>query len=77
MDDKKAKLKKMAIWTITIFGAILAVAFGVLWLLNQAAGSKTAVLGQVFKTGWPILLIDLVLCGGVYVVYNLVVNRKK
>ena len=77
MDEKKKKLRRMATWTIALFGAILAVAFGVLWLVNQDAGSKTAVLGQVLKSGWLVLLVDLVLCGGVYVVYNLVVNRKK
>ena len=77
MDEKKSKLKKMAVWTITIFGAILAVSFAVLWLLLQS-GSKIATLGRVFANGgWIVLVIDLVLCGGVYIAYSLILNRKK
>jgi hypothetical protein len=78
MDDKKKKQKSMAAWTLAIFGTILAVSFAVLWLISSGLyNSKGAILGHVFAMGWPILLIDVVLCAGVYFGYGWFINRKK
>ena len=64
MDEKKSKLRKMAVWTIVIFAAIFASVLAALWiaLYNMAGGSAFGALGQAFGSGWPILLIDLILC---------------
>jgi len=79
MDEKKSKLRKMAIWTIVIFAAIFASVLAALWITLYNMGSLTAwgALGQAFSSGWPILLIDLVLCAGVYVGYRYFLNRQK
>ncbi len=77
MDEKKTKLKKMATWTITVFAAVFAITFAVLWLLNypiSASGIET--IGHIFAAGWPILLADLVLCLLVYGGYWLHLNKK-
>jgi hypothetical membrane protein len=77
MDDKMKKIKKMGVWTIAIFATIFAVAFTVLWLPNyQVSHNAMSALGQVFAQGWLILVIDLVLCVGVYLGYRLYLNRK-
>jgi hypothetical protein len=79
MDEKKSKLRKMAIWTIVIFAAIFASGLAALWmaLYNMGAASASGALGQAFGSGWPILLIDLILCAGVYFGYSYFLNRQK
>jgi hypothetical protein len=78
MDEKKTKLRRMAVWTLAIFATIFAVAFAVLWLpiYPQSNGAFSA-LGQVFAKGWLILVIDIVLCAGVYFGYRYFLNQKK
>ena len=79
MEEKKSKLRKMAVWTLVIFAAIFASVLAALWmaLYNGGAASAAGALGQAFGSGWPILLIDLVLCAGVYAGYSYFLNRQK
>jgi hypothetical protein len=79
MDEKKLKLRRMAVWTIVIFAAIFASVLAALWmaLYNIGTVSASGALGQAFGSGWPILLIDLVLCGGVYFGYGYFLNHQK
>ena len=79
MDEKKSKLRRMAVWTIVIFAAIFASVMAALWIAvyNMGAGSAFGALGQAFGSGWPILLIDLVLCAGLYFGYRYFLLRQK
>lgn len=79
MNDTKKKLSKMATWTVAVFATIFAVAAAVMWLVYYpiTAGSSWNVLGAVMKAGWPIFVLDLALCVGVYFGYKLYLNRKK
>jgi uncharacterized integral membrane protein len=78
MNENAKKLKKMATWTIAIFAAILAIVLAVLWIINfPISNSAFDALGKAFKLGWPILLLDLVLCAGVYVGYSSYLKNKK
>ena len=78
MDEKKKKLRKMATWTVAIFATIFAVTFAVLWLpLYGSSGNAISAVGSVFVVAWPILLIDLVLCAGLYFGYSAYLNRQK
>ena len=79
MDENKLKLKRMAVWTIVIFAAIFASVLAALWLalFNLGGGSAVGALAGAFSSGWPILLIDLVLCGGVYFGYRYYLKRQK
>lgn len=78
MDENKKKQKRMATWTIAIFGTIFAIIFAVIWLPYFMSGetAMTAV-GRVFIDGWSIILIDLVLCVLVYIGYSQYLKRKK
>ena len=78
MDAKKTKLRSMAVWTVAIFATILAVAFAILWLpIYPQSHSAVTALGKVFSTGWLILVLDLVLCAGVYLGYRAYLNNQK
>ena len=79
MDEKKSKLRRMAVWTIGIFAAIFASVLAALWiaLYNLGATSASGALGQALGSGWPILLIDLILCAGVYFGYRYFLVRQK
>ena len=79
MDEKKSKLKRMAVWTIVIFAAIFASVLAALWvaLFNMGSVSPSGALGQAFGSGWPILLIDLVLYAGVYFGFSYFLNHQK
>ena len=79
MDENKLKMKRMAVWTIVIFAVIFASVLAALWLalFNLGGGSAVGALAEAFSSGWPILLIDLVLCGGVYFGYRYYLNRQK
>jgi hypothetical protein len=69
----------MAVWTTVIFAAIFASVLEALWvaLYNMGSVSAPGALGQAFGSGWPILLIDLVLCAGVYIGYSYFLNHQK
>ncbi len=78
MDEEKKKLKRMATWTITVFAAVFAITFAVLWLVNYPLSANGIdAIGNVFATGWPIFLADLVLCLLVYGGYSLYLNKNK
>jgi hypothetical protein len=78
MDEKKKKLKRMATWTVAIFATIFAVTFAVLWMLNYKLSSTgLSTIGAIFSEAWLIILLDLVLCVGVYVGYKLYLDKKK
>ena len=79
MNDTKKKLSKMATWTVAVFATIFAVAAAVMWLVYYptTAGSSWNVLGAVMKAGWPIFVLDIVLCVGVYFGYKLYLGRKQ
>lgn len=78
MDEKKKKLKKVATWTIAVFGTIFAVTFAVLWLpIYQMSKNALDAVGKVFASGWPIMVIALVLCVATYVGYSIYLKNKK
>ncbi len=78
MDDKKVRLRRMAVWTIVIFAAIFASVMAALWLALYNTGTAAfAAIGQAFVSAWPIILIDLVLCAGVYFGYGYFLNRQR
>ena len=78
MDDKNKKLKRMATWTAAIFATIFAVTFAVLWLpMYVVSSSALATIGAIFSKAWPIILIDLVLCAGVFLGYKYYLDSKK
>jgi hypothetical protein len=79
MDDKQKKLKKMAVWTVTIFAAVFAVIMAVMWILLYTSGGGTAfqVLGQALGMVWYIILIAAVLCIAVYFGYSTYLKRQK
>ena len=78
MDEKNIKLRKMAAWTIAIFATILAIAFALLWLpIYPQSNNAMAALGQVFASGWLVLVLDHVLCAGVYFGNRYFVNSQR
>jgi hypothetical protein len=78
MEDKKSKIGKMAGWTIAIFATIFAVAIVVLWLpIYPLSSGALSALARVFAVGWPILVLDTLLCSGVYFGYKFFLNRQK
>ncbi len=78
MDENKPKIKRMAVWTIAVFATIFASVMAALWIaLYNVSGSASSALGGAFASAWPILLIDLVLCAGVYFGYGYYLNHKK
>jgi hypothetical protein len=78
MDENKKKIRKMAVWTIAIFATIFASVLAALWIVIYTGGhSAGAALGQAFGAGWPVLLVDLVLCAGVYFGYTYWLKRQK
>jgi len=78
MDEQKKKLKKVATWTIAVFGTIFAVTFAVLWLpIYPMSTGALDTVGKVFAAGWPVMLIALVLCVAVYAGYSLLSKNKK
>ena len=77
MDEKKRKLRRMATWTVAIFATIFAVTFAVLWLpFYQASGDAIGAIGSAFSAGWLVIVVDLVLCVGLYFGYSVYMNRK-
>jgi uncharacterized membrane protein YhaH (DUF805 family) len=70
MDDKK-KIRRMAIWMITIFATAFALVLTVLYLF---AGNN---IMAALASGWPLILILAVICLAAYFGYKLLVNRKK
>jgi hypothetical protein len=78
MDEKSKKLRKMATWTIAVFATFFAVTFAVLWLpLYKTSSSAIAAIGSIFSSAWPIIVIDLVVCAGVFFGYKFYLQRKK
>jgi len=81
MDQNKSKLRRMAVWTIVIFAAIFASVMAALWIAEYnggaGSGSSFGALGQSFGSGWPVLLVDLILCAAVYFGYRYFLLRKK
>ncbi len=72
------KLKRMATWTVAIFATIFAVVMAVLWIQLYSSGTPAlTALGQAFAEGWVIILVALILCGGTYLGYSLIINQKK
>lgn len=77
MDDKVKKIKRMAAWTTAIFATVFAVTFASLWLVNyNTIGKGLAAIGAIFAQAWIIIVIDLVLCGGVFLGYKYFLDRK-
>jgi cytochrome b subunit of formate dehydrogenase len=78
MDDKTKKLRRMATWTAAIFATIFAVTFAVLWLpYYGATGNAVSAIGKVFVVAWPVLVLDLVLCVGLFLGYSAYVKHQK
>ena len=78
MDDKNKKLKRMSTWTIAIFAVVFAIVLVIFWLINfQVSHNTFKALGDAFVSSWPILLLDLVLCGGTYIGYSYYLKSKK
>jgi hypothetical protein len=78
MDDTAKKLRKMSTWTVAVFAVIFAIVLVVLWIINYPVShSAFTALGEAFKSGWSLLLIDLVLCVGTYLGYSYYLKSKK
>lgn len=79
MDEKKKKLRKMAIWTIAIFATVFAVFMALFWMFTWPLTGGSAFQGVLaaLAAGWPIFLIVAVLCLVVYFSYKLYLDRKK
>ncbi len=79
MDEKTKKLRKMAIWTIAVFATVFAVFMALFWMINYplSGGSAVEVLLASLGAGWPIFLIDAVLCLLAYFGYKMYLDRKK
>jgi hypothetical protein len=78
MDEQKKKLRKVASWTIAVFGTIFAVTFAVLWLpIYPTSTNALDAISKVFSAGWLIMLVDLVLCVLVYFGYSFFLKNKK
>ncbi len=78
MDEKKRKIKRMAAWTIAIFATVFAVTFAVLWLVTfQTSSSAIGTIGAIFREAWLIIVLDLVLCAGVFFGYKYDLDAKK
>ncbi len=78
MDDNKKKIQKMAAWTVAVFATVFAVTFAFLWLpIYPQSSSAMSALVAVFAAAWPILLIDLVFCAGLFFGYSAYLKRKK
>ncbi len=72
MDEKTKRLRKMALWTIAVFGMIFAVVTAVLWLpLYNAGASALKAIGQAFATAWIIYVVVAALCLAAYFGYKL------
>lgn len=77
MDDKKAKLRKMESWTIAVFATIFAVTFAALWLpVYKLSHTALAAIGTIFSEAWLVILVDFILCVGVYIGYKLYLDKK-
>jgi hypothetical protein len=78
MDENTKKIKKMGAWTAAVFAAIFAIVLVFFWLVHyQVSHSAITALGEAFKSGWLLLLIDLVLCAGTYIGYSSYIKNKK
>ena len=78
MDEKKKKLRRMAVWTIAVFATIFAITFAVLWLpVLPISKTGLSAIGSIFSEAWLIILLDLVLCGGAYLGYKFYLDKKK
>ena len=79
MDEKTKKLRKMATWTIAVFATVFAVFMAVFWMINYplSDGSAVDVLLASLATGWPVFVIDAVLCLLAFFGYKLYLDRKK
>ena len=75
MDDKK-KLRKMAIWMISVFAAAFAIVLTVLYLLYLNAGFGNPIL-LALGSGWWLILIVAVICIAIYFAYKVIISRKK
>jgi hypothetical protein len=69
----------MTVWTKIIFSAIFASVLAELWvaLYNMESASASGALGRAFGSGWPVLLLDLALCAGVYFGYSYFLNHQR
>ena len=76
MDENKKKLRRMAIWMISVFAAAFAVILTVLYLLYLNSGMGSPLL-LALGSGWWLILLVGVICIAVYFVYKLLLNRKK
>jgi len=71
MDEKKKKLRRMAIWMIAVFATAFAIVLTVLYLV--ARGS----IGAALAGGWWLILILVVICVAAYFIYKMILDKKK
>lgn len=74
MDEKKKKLRRMAIWTIAVFSTAFAIVLTVLYLVAVRLGGTII---DALASGWWLVLLLGVICIVVYYIYKLIVNKNK
>lgn len=77
MDDPKRQIRRMAVWTVTVFATVFSVTMTVFWLLAWPL-ARTPLQGVwlALSFGWPIFLVVAGLCTGFYLFYRFLVKRK-
>ena len=74
MDEKKKKLRRMAIWMIAVFATAYAIVLTVLYMVAVKLGGTIL---DALASGWWLILLLGVICIAVYYIYKLILDKKK
>jgi hypothetical protein len=78
MDDRKKRMRRMAVWTITVFATVFSVTMALLWLVVwPLSGERINSVGMALSIGWPIYLVVGLFCIAAFIAYRLYLDRKK
>jgi Na+-driven multidrug efflux pump len=78
MDNKDKRVRRMAIWTITVFATVFSVIMAALWLFFwPSTGDRLQAVSLSLNSGAPIYLVVGFLCIATYFGYQFFANRKK
>ncbi len=78
MDNKDKRIRRMALWTITVFATVFSLIMAVLWLFFWPyTGDRLEAIILSLRSGAPIYLVVGFLCIATFVGYQYFANRKK
>ena len=78
MDNKDKGIRRMAIWTITVFATVFSIVMAVLWLFFWPyTGDRLQAISLSLSSGAPIYLVVGFLCIATFFGYHFFTNRKK